>query len=635
MEVTGASNLKILYVMVFLITICFFSFPAHAKYGGGTGEPNDPYLIHTAEQMDAIGAEPNDWDKHFKLMADIDLDPNLPGRKVFDKAVIAPDTDMDTSEYMGTPFTGVFDGNNHTISNMTIAGDRYLGLFGKLDPGAIISNLGLESVDVKGIDSDVSELVGLNKVITSISYGTQRGGTVGGLAGFNSGTITTSYSTGMVSGSGVVGGLVGFNNGIITTSYSDATVSGGGSVGGLVAWNHGTITTSYYTGTVTGFSWVGGLVGHNWDSIANCYSTGIVTGVRNVTGERIGGLVGENTTSNFFPFVSSITSSFWDMEASGQTTSAGGTGLTTTEMQDINTYLDAGWDFVDETSNGTCDYWQISPDDYPRLCYHEGISPVMPEGLGTTEQPYLIRDARDLGTVWFEPLAHYCLEASVNLSGITWSIAVVPWFDGTFDGNGYVISNLHIQGGEYLGLFGQLGSEAEISNLSMEAINVNGTGDYVGGLIGYNDGSITSSYSSSAITGYGHVGGLVGYNGSLITNCYSAGAVSGDRWVGGLVSYNVGYITNCYSIGAVNGPWGGLMGGGEADSVTASFWDTQTSNTIYSGGGIGKTTAQMQTASTFINAGWDFVDETANGTEDIWWILEGQDYPRLWWEVIE
>jgi len=43
----------------------------------------------------------------------------------------------------------------------------------------------------------------------------------------------------------------------------------------------------------------------------------------------------------------------------------------------------------------------------------------------------------------------------------------------------------------------------------------------------------------------------------------------------------------------------------------------------------------MQTAGTFLDAGWDFVDETANGTEDIWWILEGQDYPRLWWELIE
>ena len=41
----------------------------------------------------------------------------------------------------------------------------------------------------------------------------------------------------------------------------------------------------------------------------------------------------------------------------------------------------------------------------------------------------------------------------------------------------------------------------------------------------------------------------------------------------------------------------------------------------------------MQDASTFLEAGWDFTDETENGTDDIWWILEGQDYPRLWWEL--
>jgi len=43
----------------------------------------------------------------------------------------------------------------------------------------------------------------------------------------------------------------------------------------------------------------------------------------------------------------------------------------------------------------------------------------------------------------------------------------------------------------------------------------------------------------------------------------------------------------------------------------------------------------MQMKSTFLEADWDFVDETENGTEDIWWILEGQDYPRLWWELTE
>ncbi len=50
--------------------------------------------------------------------------------------------------------------------------------------------------------------------------------------------------------------------------------------------------------------------------------------------------------------------------------------------------------------------------------------------------------------------------------------------------------------------------------------------------------------------------------------------------------------------------------------------------------GTGKTTNEMQTAGTFLSAEWDFVGKTANGVEDIWRILEGQDFPRLWWELI-
>jgi len=631
-KMTTASNSQFMRVIPLLITIFSLSFPAFAQYSGGTGESYDPYQIATAADLIALGEEPNDYDKHFVLTADIDLDPNLPGRKVFDKAVIAPDTNMDTGDHQGIPFSGVFDGNDLTISHLTITGDRYLGLFGKLDSGAIISDLGMEAVDVKGTDSDVGRLVGLNDV----NFGTGRGGAVGGLVGLNAGIITTSYSTGTVGGSGVVGGLVGFNDDIIITSYSTATVNGGGTVGGLVGHNHGSIITSYSTGTVTGSVWIGGLVGWNHGSIITSYSTGTVTGMA-----EVGGLVGMNGTQHFIishtPSHGKITSSFWDMETSGQTTSAGGTGLTTADMQDINTYLDDGWDFVDETSNGTCDYWKISPDDYPRLCYHDVNSPVMPEGLGTDEQPYLIRDARDMGTVWFEPSAHYRLESSVDLSGITWSMAVVPWFEGTLDGNGYVISNLHIQGDRYVGLFGQLDTGAEIFNLGLEAVGIYGTDYYVGSLVGYNDGRITTSYSTGIVSGdQSNIGGLVGFNNAgSINNSYSTVIVSGFCYVGGLVGDNLSIINNCYSIGEVSGDWsvGGLMGGLVADSVTDSFWDTKACNMMYNTGGIGKTTAEMQTASTFINAGWDFVGETTNGTEDIWWILEGQDYPRLWWEA--
>jgi hypothetical protein len=55
-------------------------------------------------------------------------------------------------------------------------------------------------------------------------------------------------------------------------------------------------------------------------------------------------------------------------------------------------------------------------------------------------------------------------------------------------------------------------------------------------------------------------------------------------------------------------------------SIDMSFWDIQTSDQNTSTGGEGKSTAEMQTATTFLDAGWDFVGETANGTEDIWWI---------------
>ena len=115
---------------------------ATKKYEGGTGEPNDPYQIATAEDLMLLGEAPEDYDKHFLLTADIDLDPNLPGGQVFDRAVIAPDTNDIEPDFQGTPFTGVFDGNGQTISHLTTQGQDYLGLFGQLESGANVKNLG-------------------------------------------------------------------------------------------------------------------------------------------------------------------------------------------------------------------------------------------------------------------------------------------------------------------------------------------------------------------------------------------------------------------------------------------------------------------------------------------------------------
>jgi hypothetical protein len=226
------------------------------------------------------------------------------------------------------------------------------------------------------------------------------------------------------------------------------------------------------------------------------------------------------------------------------------------------------------------------------------------------------------------------------LSGINWGTAVVPSFSGSFDGNDLTICHLKIRGQSYLGLFGRLAYGAEVKNLWIVDANIVGSGDCVGGLVGMNGdgGTVTKCHSTSEVSGNHSVGGLVGFNGygSHVTQCYSVGVVSGSERVGGMVGGNIGTVSQSYSTGAVSGSGrvGGLVGD-NGSSVTASFWDTQTSGQATSAGGVGLTTAEMQTASTFLDAGWDFIGETANGTEDIWWINEGKDYPRLWWESDE
>jgi probable HAF family extracellular repeat protein len=567
----------------------FLLIPRKYEYSGGTGEPNEPYQIATIEDLIALGETPEDYHKHFILTTDINLypNPNTPIRKVFDRAVIAPDVNDTEDGFQGTSFAGFFNGNGHTISHLMIAGESYLGLFGKLEDGANISNVGLEDVDVHG-----------------------KGWDVGGLVGCNYGNINMSYSTGSVIGNNDVGGLVGRNGGSIVASYSTGTVNGNHDVGGLVGGIYaGSITSSYSTSKVSGNENVGGLVG--WSNRG------------------------------------SITSSFWDTETSGQTDSRWGLGigLPTSEMQDINTFLDAGWDFVDEVTNGTANLWQNQDGKYPQLAVFSGLIPVESQGSGTREDPYLISDANELGSIWYRPQAHYLLSRSIDLVGITWNTSVIPWFSGSFDGNNHVIDHLNIEGGGNLGLIGIQSSIANISNLGLETVDVNGTGNTVGMLLGRNLGYITSCYSTGKVSGgYYEVGGLVGLNGGSIVASYSNGEVSGHYFVGGLVGSNSdGSINSSYCTSTVSGDYvykghyvtvGGLVGGIIGGSITSSFWDTETSGKSVSAGGIGKTTSEMQTATTFLEAGWDFMDESDNGTDDIWWIDEGNDYPRLWWELI-
>ncbi len=683
-------------------------------YSGGSGTKAEPYRISSVPDWQELMATPADWKSHFVLTANIDLND-------------VPVVPIGNSS---NQFTGVFDGNDYIIRNadVNMPGSDYVGLFGYLGRGGQIKNLGVEDASILG------------------DY------CVGGLVGYNGweATISNCYSTGPVSGEDAVGGLVGVEAGIVSNCYSTGSVIGTG--------EH-----------------VGGLVGYNYDgSISNCYSTGSVGG--GGTGYYLGGLVGETARGT-------ISRSFWDVNTSGWKTSSGGTGKTTIQMQDINTFLDSGWDFVKETANGTCNFWlMLESGGYPVLSTFNGCIPAEPPGSGTEAEPYIITDANELGAVWYRPSACYVMANDIDLAGMTWSGAVVPFFSGVFDGNDHVIRNVdvNVPGGDYLGLFGYLGPDGQIKNLGVENISIVGkyrvgalvgyssygtisdcystgsvsadwdvgglvgsnrsggtivncystgsvagssgvgglvgynsgattncysTGsvsatDYAGGLVGYNSGATTNCYSTGSVSGaYDYVGGLVGYNSGATTNCYStgsvsgaydyvgglagynnsgtisrcyaSGSVSGGSYVGGLAGYSVGKsITNCYSSGSVSGTgyyvaglvgqngkppgrpypgWirtcystgtvsgvggvGGLVGAHVLGEVADSFWDVETSEQSSSAGGTPKTTAEMMTKSTFTSAGWDFIGETANGTEDIWAICEGTNYPRFVYQI--
>ena len=303
-------------------------------------------------------------------------------------------------------FRAVFDGNNHTITNL------YIGHSGHTDSGVSglfgtsigdIRRLGLVDVDVTG-GTNTGALAGLNNghITASFATGSVSGASdVGGLVGRNSGGVIGSYFSGSVSGASNVGGLVGNNSqGEIIDGHSNATIVGDGSVGGLAGRSDGAITASYSTGSLSGvFYKIGGLVGDNDGVIRASYTTSDVSGATASVG--LGGLAGGNggtiSTSYAVGSVSgdsrvggfvginqgSVVASFWNTETSGQSmgigegANTGVEGKTTSEFQEPTDYggMYAGWltdldnvDEDDDETTGKDDVWDFgSTTDYPAL----------------------------------------------------------------------------------------------------------------------------------------------------------------------------------------------------------------------------------------------------------------------------
>ena len=269
----------------------------------------------TADQPTCVG---------YELMNDIDLDTDGDGNIGTDSgdAYYNNGAGWLPIGVTGDVFRTNFKGNGNTINNLFISRSSYtdsVGLFGRIGSSGRIETLGVINANVTG----------------SINSGI--------LGGTNAGAIVACYTTGKSQGSGAVGGLVGSTNG-------------------------GSVNSAYSTAYVTANSSVGGLVGYFWSgSITNSYSTGRVTSAGSNVGGLIGGALGGAT----------VTASYWDTSTSGQTTSAGGSGVvgkTTRQLQTPTGYtgIYANWNTNLDGVTGKDDPWAFGNKmQYPMLDYDD------------------------------------------------------------------------------------------------------------------------------------------------------------------------------------------------------------------------------------------------------------------------
>jgi hypothetical protein len=596
-------------------------------------------------------------------------------------------------EPLGPKFTGIFDGQGHEIRDLFInwLDETCVGLFGWVDEGGRIENIGVVSAIVTG------------------NVG------VGGLVGYNRGTVSNCYFTGNVTGNWSVGGLVGDNQ-------------------------YGTLSNSYY----------------NYDEV-------LINGEKIIT---IGALFGEDfnqwlandkfldinerlSQENGYYLINDV-SDFKELLAFGQDASLkfrlNNDIDLATEPNFYIPYLAGEFDgnghkisnlsfnfgFVNHVGLfGYLDYdgkvTRVGVRNVNITGYHELGGLVGSISGGTVINCYAT------GNVTGEERVGGLVGENDGIVNNSYSTGSVHGSDNGFGGLvGYssgTVSNSYSTGSVYGGnaAGGLVGASSGTVSNSHSTGNVTGE-DTVGGLAGGNYGTVSSSYSTSSVTGHYNVGGLVGFNGGdvIVSNSHSTGNVTGNSFVGGLVgnnwggtvndSYSTGsvygnaidYITvsgvgvlvgvnyggtvsNSYSTGSATGnerigglvgvntwdgtvsnsyssanvtAWsgvGGLVGineegtvsnsystgsvtgnlsvgglvGLNEDTVNDSFWDTVTSGQATSDGGTGKNTTEMQNIITFSGAAWDIVE--VGGSSDrnpayIWNIVDSTTYPFLSWQ---
>lgn len=329
----------------------------------GSGTIEDPYLIESPDQLNAIR---QNLGAHYRIVNHLDLTATQ---------IWNGGRGWQPLGNYATPFTGSIDGNGKTIHGIKIDYPltSYAGFIGVAE-GATITNLtlmacSLVAEEYAGALAGILNYCNINRVNTVVAL--TAGSYAGGLAGLlTGGSVSECSATASINARNYcIGGLLGYvqDNALISLCSASGRVLGNSLVGGFVGnLVHGTVSDSYSHTAVQGSQYLGGFTGSiGWGEagqLHHCYSTGAVS--INPDGSYGGGLVGQL-------YYGTVTGCYWDINTSGMSSSAGGTGaigLTTAQM----TWPDSqnqfsGWDFASTWAHDS----SSQNSGYPLLVWQE------------------------------------------------------------------------------------------------------------------------------------------------------------------------------------------------------------------------------------------------------------------------
>lgn len=551
---------------------------AATSFAGGTGEENDPYQISTAAQLAYLAKQVNegtDYQRvHFRLVSDLDL-----GGKEW--------TPIGTD---GKIFWGGFDGGGHTITGMTITGDRdYVGLFGECRNFTADSSY-IKSVTVKGANisghSHVGAIAGEGANISdcySIENTICAAWCVGGICGSLTGNISGCYNSSSVSGNSTAGGIMG-------SASSERTV-------GVVeyCYNIGAVTVRQQDSSVGGIT---GASAHRYN-ISNCLNCGKITG----NGKNVGGIAG-STDSNYMNFIGNC---YYNSDLNNAGVGEGASDkvipLTTSQLcgalpegLDSTIWKEGSVDTITAKATDTGSRFGTATGTYINLTKVAKIGETKTASVpvynyvttnGDDWDIYtLITTAEEFAAIGQDTAncnENYVLKNNIDVSRVELRSIGDPGtpYIGKFSGDGHTISHVDMtkENDVYSsGLFAQIGDQP--SKKSGKVMLLAANGDIVssycetGGICGnLSAGEIYGCSFTGTVKG-SMVGGISGVGGqyTMISQCFFEGDVQGKDSAAGICGMG-GTIDHCISIGNVkgNGELAGISNSGDPNPEKCYF----------------------------------------------------------------